>query len=220
MRKVLDATCGSRMIWFNKNNEFAIFCDKRELEEEKIWTYGNGLGERTVSIHPDIIADFTDLPFEDETFYHVVFDPPHMINLGENSWMYKKYGKLERNTWKSVLRDGFNECMRVLKPYGTLIFKWNECQIPVKEVIKAIGHEPLYGNRSGKQQKTHWMAFVKGGGINMKIKVTEIEATAEELRQSTSLSEGLTRILRGAFNNVAPPYYYSNDEPEEDESEE
>lgn len=51
--------------------------------------------------------------------------------------------------------------MRVLKPYGTLIFKWNETQIPVKDVITAIGHKPLYGNRSGKQGKTHWMAFVK-----------------------------------------------------------
>lgn len=46
-----------------------------------------------------------------------------------------------------------------LSSHGGLL--WNECQIPVKEVIKAIGHNPLYGNRSGKQQKTHWMAFIK-----------------------------------------------------------
>lgn len=75
--------------------------------------------------------------------------------------MCKKYGKLEKNTWNQVIHDGFWECMRVLKPYGTLIFKWNEFEIPVKKVIEAVGLEPMYGNRSGKQGKTHWMAFIK-----------------------------------------------------------
>lgn len=158
---VLDATCGSRMIWFNKNNELAVFVDKRELDCEAIWTSGNGQATRYCTIHPDVIADFTDLPFEDNTFYHVVFDPPHLIQGGDNSWMVKKYGKLNKNTWKQVLHDGFSECMRVLKPYGTLIFKWNETQIPVRDIIAAIGMEPLYGNRSGKKGKTHWMAFIK-----------------------------------------------------------
>lgn len=160
-KPVLDATCGSRMIWFNKSNDLAIFVDKREVDDEAIWTSGNGKATRKLSIHPDIIADFTCLPFEDNSFYHVVFDPPHFVNIGENAWLAKKYGKLDKHTWKHVIRDGFKECMRVLKPHGTLIFKWNEYQIPTKEVIDAIGCEPLYGNRSGKQMKTHWMAFIK-----------------------------------------------------------
>lgn len=160
-KPVLDATCGSRMIWFNKNNELTVFVDKRELDCEAIWTSGDGKATRYCSVHPDIIADFTDLPFEDNTFYHVVFDPPHLIQGGDNAWMVKKYGKLNKDTWKQVLHNGFSECMRVLKPYGTLIFKWNETQIPVKDVIAAVGHKPLYGNRSGKQGKTHWMAFIK-----------------------------------------------------------
>ncbi len=160
-KPVLDATCGSKMIWFNKNNKLAVYVDKRELDCEAIWTSGDGQSTRYCNIHPDIIADFTDLPFEDNTFYHIIFDPPHLVDGGDNAWMVKKYGKLNKDTWKQVLHDGFSECMRVLKPYGTLIFKWNETQIPVKDVITAIGHKPLYGNRSGKQGKTHWMAFVK-----------------------------------------------------------
>lgn len=160
-KPVLDATCGSRMIWFNKNNELVVFVDRRELDDEAIWTSGNGKGTRYISIHPDVIASFTDLPFADETFWHVVFDPPHLKQGGDNAWMVKKYGKLSAESWQETLRDGFNECMRVLKPHGTLIFKWAETQIPVKDVIKAIGREPLYGNRSGKQGKTHWMAFIK-----------------------------------------------------------
>ena len=35
----------------------------------------------------------------------------------------------------------------------------------------------------------------------MKIKITEIEASAEELRQSNSLADGLTRMMRNAFNS-------------------
>lgn len=50
----------------------------------------------------------------------------------------------------------------------------------------------------------------------MKIKVTEIEATAEELRQSNTLADSLARVLRGAFNNVSPLNYYSSEEDEEE----
>lgn len=159
-KKVLDATCGSRMIWFDKQNDIALFVDKRELDCEAIWKSGNGKQTRYCNIHPDIIADFTNLPFEDETFWHVVFDPPHLTTLGDNSWMHKKYGRLD-DDWQETLFKGFSECWRVLKTNGTLIFKWCEIEIPVKDVIEAIGHEPMYGCRSGKQGKTHWMAFVK-----------------------------------------------------------
>jgi 23S rRNA G2069 N7-methylase RlmK/C1962 C5-methylase RlmI len=85
-----------------------------------------------------------------------------MTSLGENSWMAKKYGVLKGN-WKQMLKDGFDECMRVLKPNGTLIFKWNEQDIPVSEILKVISYTPMYGHKSGKLQKTHWMAFMKEG---------------------------------------------------------
>ena len=49
----------------------------------------------------------------------------------------------------------------ILIQNGTLVFKWSEIQIPVKDVIEAIGIRPLYGHRSGRASKTHWMAFVK-----------------------------------------------------------
>lgn len=51
----------------------------------------------------------------------------------------------------------------------------------------------------------------------MKIKITEIEANAEELRQSNTLADGLTRLFRNAFN---PYYSMQNDADENDESEE
>lgn len=48
----------------------------------------------------------------------------------------------------------------------------------------------------------------------MKIKITEIEASAEELRQSNSLADGLTRMMRNAFNSYS--FSPTTDEEETD----
>ena len=160
MKPILDACCGSKMFWFNPNNPDVIYCDNRCLETQAIWKNDNGTSVRYCTVKPDVIADFRALPFPDETFWHIIFDPPHLNNIGNTSWMAKKYGRLPKE-WKPLIHDGFLECWRVLKANGTLIFKWNETQIPVREVIKAIGVQPLYGHKSGKTSKTHWMAFFK-----------------------------------------------------------
>lgn len=86
---------------------------------------------------PDIQCDFTDLPFEDESFSLVVFDPPHLRYAGKTGWLAKKYGRLDEH-WPEMLHDGFKECMRVLKEDGVLIFKWAETDIPAQKVWKAM----------------------------------------------------------------------------------
>lgn len=148
---ILDACCGSRMFHFDKDNENVIFMDNRELDT--ILCDG-----RVLNIKPDILGDFRSMEFPDEHFYAVIFDPPHLNKIGAKTWMAQKYGVLTDN-WKNDIRDGFRECMRVLKPYGTLIFKWNQNQIPASEVIKAIGQCPVIGNRS--KTSTIWMFFMK-----------------------------------------------------------
>lgn len=160
MKPILDACCGSKMFWFDRKNPDVLYVDKREFDCEASWKSGNGKSIRYCNVHPDIVADFRNLPFEDESFCHVVFDPPHLIHVGDSAWMAKKYGKLPAE-WEQYLHDGFAECWRVLRPYGTLVFKWCEYDIPVKKVIASIGMDPLYGNRSGKKSLTHWLAFVK-----------------------------------------------------------
>lgn len=79
--------------------------------------------------------------------------------VGEKSWLAKKYGKLS-DTWQQDLRQGFTECMRVLKPYGTLVFKWNEQQIKLSEVLKCFNRKPIFGD---KRAATHWLVFMKLG---------------------------------------------------------
>lgn len=160
-KKILDVTCGSRSMWFNKNHPNATYCDRRREEHFNIWKSDNGKKERSCIIDPDVQCDFTDLPFEDNSFALVVFDPPHLIKAKETAWLVKKYSKLE-DTWPQMLHDGFKECMRVLKPDGVLVFKWSEYDIPADKVWKAIGQRPLFGHHSGKKSKTFWACFMKG----------------------------------------------------------
>lgn len=148
--KILDACCGSRMFWFDKNHHETVFMDKRNFTD----VLCDG---RTLEVKPDIVADFKNIPFENNSFYLVVLDPPHLVKAGEKSWLRKKYGILP-NDWQNELKQGFDECIRVLKPNGTLVFKWNEEQIKLSEVLKCFSQKPLFGH---KRAKTHFLVFMK-----------------------------------------------------------
>lgn len=141
------------MFWFDRAQSETVFMDNRKLSTFLC-------DGRKLEIKPDIVADFRDMPFSDNSFKLVAFDPPHLIRAGESSWLAKKYGILN-STWKEDIAKGFSECMRVLEPNGTLIFKWNEEQIKLSEILKVIPQNPLFGD---KRAKTHWLVFMKGVG--------------------------------------------------------
>ena len=123
-----------------------------------LWIYADTVIFCAMEVNPDVIGDFRNMQFSNDEFDLVVFDPPHLIKAGKNSWLAKKYGLLDFASWQDDLSRGFNECMRVLKPCGTLIFKWNEEQVKLSEVLKCFNKKPLFGN---KRSKTHWLVFVK-----------------------------------------------------------
>lgn len=152
-KKILDACCGSRMFWFDKNNPDVLFQDIRQ--EQFILCDG-----RPLTIEPDVIGDFRNMPYADGTFKLVVFDPPHLNKLGKDTWMAQKYGVL-LPTWELDIKAGFDECMRVLDTNGVLIFKWNEAQITLNRVLDIIIEKPLFGHVTGKHGRTIWMAFIK-----------------------------------------------------------
>ena len=163
-KMILDVTCGDRTIWFQKKEPHTIYCDKRQEEWEgdfgKVLNKNGKKKHRHLVIKPDNQCDFTNLPFDDNTFNLVVFDPPHIENLTESSWMRKSYGSLDGD-WKPMIRKGFEECMRVLKTGGVLIFKWSDISVSTREILNVIKQEPLFGHRSGKKMNTHWMCFMK-----------------------------------------------------------
>lgn len=157
---ILDVTCGSRGIWWNKRHPNAVYCDVRKERFEG--DFGSKVKRHcTIDVDPDIIADFTKLPFPDESFYLVVMDPPHLV--GEDSgWIKKEYGYFDtKDQMISTVCAGIRECMRVLKPHGTFIFKWSEVRINSREIIDCCGYTPLFGHKSGRKSNTHWMTFMK-----------------------------------------------------------
>ena len=148
-KPILDACCGSRMFWFDKDNPYVEFMDIRD--EECVLSDG-----QLCIVHPNIVGDFCDMPFPDASFKLVVFDPPHLVWAGKTANLYKRFGKLD--DWKTELSLGFKECFRVLEDYGVLIFKWSDVQLKLKTVLNLTDHKPLFGHKRGK---TFWVAFMK-----------------------------------------------------------
>lgn len=151
-KTILDPCCGSRMFWFDRQNPAVVYGDKRN--ESHILCDG-----RVLEIKPDIHLDFTDMSFADGSFKLVVFDPPHLHTAGPKSWMAAKYGKLTGD-WREDIRKGFAECFRVLVKDGILIFKWNETQVKVREILALTDKKPLFGHPTNRSGITHWITFM------------------------------------------------------------
>lgn len=152
MQKILDVCCGGKMFYYDKNDDRVLFVDKypRKIDFSKY-------DRKDFVCDPDTVADFTNLPFADKTFHVVVFDPPHLVRAGETSWVKAKYGSLNIANWREEIKSGFDECMRVLKEYGVLIFKWSDNQIPFSEIRKLVGN-PVFGDKRGN---TRWSCYMK-----------------------------------------------------------
>jgi hypothetical protein len=150
------------MWWFDREHPNAIYGDRRaETLTVTDRSHGNLSGKRVLRIEPDQVMDFRALPFPDGSFKLVAFDPPHLERAGPRSWLAAKYGKLSED-WREDLRQGFAECFRVLATHGTLVFKWNETQVPLRDVLALTPHKPLFGNTAGrKSSQTHFMVFMK-----------------------------------------------------------
>lgn len=153
--KILDACCGGKMFWYEKDLDFVDFQDNRELQTELC-------DGRKFSVKPDFIGDVTKMDMPDEEYDIVVFDPPHMIRAGKTSWLNIKYGKLPEN-WETFFKNAFSEIFRVLKENGVLIFKWNETQLKFGEVIKHSPYRPMLGDQRGQ---TRWTVFVKNTALH------------------------------------------------------
>jgi len=154
---ILDACCGPKFMWFNKNHPNAIYIDIRE--EEK----GFVEARPETEIKPDLIADFRDLPDFIGTFKLIVWDPPHIIrkNYAKHD-MTLKYGILDKESWPYDYKKGFNELWGVLEDYGVLIFKFNDNTLNFKKVLELFPVQPLFGNTiSNGKSKTKWFTFMK-----------------------------------------------------------
>lgn len=155
-KKILDATCGGRMMWFDKAHPNVLYVDKRYEPKGFMTT------RPSFEVAPDVQASFTDLPFKANTFHMVVYDPPHTVRKNDSGgFIAQRYGRLLMSDWEETIAKGFEECWRVLKKNGTLVFKWCEVDIPIESLESFYPDQPLYGSRLGKNNKTIWLVFMK-----------------------------------------------------------
>lgn len=155
---MLDATAGNRVMWTNKFPPYTIFLDK----------------EHDLLIPPDIVAVHEHLPFRDDVFDCVLYDPPYSTNLPP--WMLNKktrpgsgglawYGlyKTKREMLVSIYR-ATQEFLRVSK---RLCFKWNEMQVSLWKVLpffkpwKMIHKLEWKTKMKRGKNKTYWVTFLR-----------------------------------------------------------
>ena len=99
--KILDATCGPKGMWYQKNHPYVTFMDKRDGKQYHMSKSGN---KTVYDVKPDVISEWKDAPFPDESFDMVVFDPPHIIRRETTkSSMITEYGSLAPDTWRKEL---------------------------------------------------------------------------------------------------------------------
>lgn len=53
----------------------------------------------------------------------------------------------------------------VVRGGGTLIFKWNETSVSLKEILQLTNQKPVIGHPSGKRMGTHWVLFIKDAAL-------------------------------------------------------
>ena len=87
MKRILDACCGSRMCWFDKDNTEALFMDIRQ----ETTTLCDG---RTLTVCPDVVGDFRNMPFDNESVNLVLFDPLGWLRSMDG---YSQHGKMILN---------------------------------------------------------------------------------------------------------------------------
>lgn len=147
---ILDATAGFRMMWYDKHHPNTVYLDERP------------------EVAPDIVGDFRKLSqFPDNTFYLIVFDPPHCVMSDQNKGRTNHdYGHIRIKTFNIDYYQAFKELYRVLKPFGILNFKWNSHDIDADRILSlALPWKPLFGQKVSMKTKhsstTSWFCFMK-----------------------------------------------------------
>jgi len=124
VRMILDACCGGKTMyhgWDKNLGDQLISIDIRALPVRD-WIGGEGYKAKMAPIEPTIKADINWLPFKEQIFDAIIFDPPH-LQTDIRSFMGEKYGAWAKSqAYKNMVAVN-TEFARVLKPKGLLLMK-------------------------------------------------------------------------------------------------
>lgn len=140
------------MFHFDRDNPQVLFCDIRD------GIHAEFPNSSPIVVSPDQMADVTDLPFPDGSFPLVIFDPPHL--RWASGKFAAQYGLLP-DDWQGFMQAAFAECWRVLAERGTLVFKWSDKDVKLRDILPLAPAKPVFGNRQPKKSGTHWLVFFK-----------------------------------------------------------
>jgi hypothetical protein len=143
------------MMWKNKNPPNTVFMDKNP------WT----------PRPPDVVAVWEKLPFRDNIFETIIFDPPHKLGrtTGRGMWATPTnpsyYGiDISKRDFRTGVYHGTREFLRVAK---RLCFKWNDIELTLERVLSLFPkdwkevHRKVI--RKGLKTRTlsYWITFVQ-----------------------------------------------------------
>jgi len=122
--KILDVTVGAEKLyhrWHEKLGSDFVGIDSRRGDFSVPKT-GNSWAAIRIVIEPTVQADLCFLPFKNEVFSVIIFDPPH-LDVSLDSWLGKKWGGWTQHQTIETVRAANKEFQRVLRKDGVLILK-------------------------------------------------------------------------------------------------
>lgn len=157
--KILDATAGNKTMWYQKKHPFVVFMDIRQgkIKDPRPDRYNY------FNFNPDVLAEWQHIPFKNEVFDMVVFDPPHIFKNRDTKEgiLEVRYSQFFNDNWHNILSCGIRELFRVLKSEGVFVFKWCDSYKKLEDILKLFPYPPMFGTRTGQRNKTHWVVFIK-----------------------------------------------------------
>ena len=121
---ILDACCGGKTMyhgWHANLGDSLVSIDIRKLSARE-WVGGKGWTRNMPPIEPTVQADMNWLPFREQVFDAIIFDPPH-LQVDMRSFMGELYGGWTKTAARKIMVKVNAEFTRVLKPSGLLLMK-------------------------------------------------------------------------------------------------
>lgn len=157
---ILDATAGNRHIWGkNKYPEGVVFFDK----------------ETNLKIPADVIGTWDNLPFPDNSFDCIIFDPPHISHISEKSIHFTPDESRGASWWgyfngkPHMLTTIYKAQREFARVSSRLCLKWNDNEKSIDSILslfsewKPIWIQPYNKNNYASKDKTttYWVKMVR-----------------------------------------------------------